>query len=414
MSTPSLLCVPYRLKAGTLYSQIPDSGLGDFVVTRSASNSATRVNSRGLIETVLDNVPRLDYPLGGITAGCPALLVEPLAQNQMIQSQDLSLAFPSQANTTPSANVSISPDGTQNADRLTFVTTGGYRLRNFSIVSGTSYTATLFYKNVDFTTGNIFSFQVSDGVVAAMRVNINPVTNTITQAAGPFTNVSSSIENYGNGWYRVRLSGTASSTGGGWYELVTNATKSIDLWGFQFETGLVATSYIPTAASPVTRGAETISKTGVSSLIGQTEGTIYAEVDVRSFVSSAARRIVNLRVDGSNLLSLEMNAAGNGFDFLATVAGVGVTASASGITTGVYKIAVGYNSATNGTALYVNGTLRDTKTVAIPNLSAVVFGLGVRADGAAGTQLNDRIRAHALHPTRLPNTGPNSLQSLTQ
>ena len=75
MSNPSFLNVPYRFKAGTLYSQIPESGLGDFVVSRSASNSATRVNAAGLIETVADNVPRLDYPLGGITAGCPALLV---------------------------------------------------------------------------------------------------------------------------------------------------------------------------------------------------------------------------------------------------------------------------------------------------------------------------------------------------
>ena len=72
MSDPSLLNVPYRFKASKLYSQIPDSGLGDFTVTRSASNAATRVNAQGFIETVADNVPRLDYPLGGIANGCPA------------------------------------------------------------------------------------------------------------------------------------------------------------------------------------------------------------------------------------------------------------------------------------------------------------------------------------------------------
>ena len=406
MSTPSLLCVPYRLKAGTLYSQIPDSGLGDFVVTRSASNSATRVNSRGLIETVLDNVPRLDYPLGGITAGCPALLVEPLAQNQMIQSQDLSLAFPSQANTTPSANVSISPDGTQNADRLTFVTTGGYRLRNFSIVSGTSYTATLFYKNVDFTTGNIFSFQVSDGVVAAMRVNINPVTNTITQAAGPFTNVSSSIENYGNGWYRVRLSGTASSTGGGWYELVTNATKSIDLWGFQFETGLVATSYIPTAASPVTRGAETISKTGVSSLIGQTEGTIYMEVeqdpvnrDIFSLNTGTGNSIIFYK-NSSNIVNARLYANSSTIFTIANAVA----------TNGFVKIALAYKA--GDSAMVINaGTAQTSASSFIFSSALSLVSLTPSWFTNAGFT---KIRAVALYPTRLPNTGPLSLQSLTQ
>ena len=404
MSNPSLLCVPYRFKTSKLYSQIPDSGLGDFVVTRSASNSATRVNAAGLIELVADNVPRLDYPLGGITAGCPALLVEPLAQNQMIQSQDLSLAFPSQANTTPSANVSISPDGTQNADRLTFVTTGGYRLRNFSIVSGTSYTATLFYKNVDFTTGNIFSFQVSDGVVAAMRVNINPVTNTITQVVGPFTNVSSSIENYGNGWYRVRLSGTASNTGGGWYELVTNATKSIDLWGFQFETGLVATSYIPTAASPVTRGAETISKTGVSSLIGQTEGTIYWDIAaIAGRLTGTGNRMFGVRDSATtNWVSFTSNTPSNSFRVTARIAlGAVLIDYQANITSG--KAALAWSSA--GVVLYVNGISVAT-SVTNPNFSfSVAEFVG---------QVVFKANAFELYPTRLPNTGPLSLQSLTQ
>jgi hypothetical protein len=92
MSNPSLLCVPYRFKTSKLYSQIPDSGLGDFTVTRTTTptaGQATRVNAQGFIELVADNVPRLDYPLGGITAGCPSLLVEPSAQNLVAQSENL-------------------------------------------------------------------------------------------------------------------------------------------------------------------------------------------------------------------------------------------------------------------------------------------------------------------------------------
>jgi hypothetical protein len=110
-----------------------------------------------------------------------------------------------------------------------------------------------------------------------------------------------------------------------------------------------------------------------------------------------------MRVDGNNLLSLEIPTAGTSVEFTAVSGGSSVTATASGITTGIYKIAVGYNSAASGTVLYVNGTLRDTKTIAITNLSAAVFGLGVRADGGAGTQFNDRMRAVALYTTRLPN-----------
>jgi hypothetical protein len=179
----------------------------------------------------------------------------------------------------------------------------------------------------------------------------------------------------------------------------------------QGEVGPVATSPIPTTTGSVTRNADVVTLSGaVSGCIGQTEGTIYAEVDLRASASSSARRIVNMRVDGSNLLSLEISTAGTSVDFSAVSGGSSVTATASGITTGIYKIAVGYNSAASGTVLYVNGTLRDTKTIAIPNLSAAVFGLGVRGDGAAGTQFNDRIRAAALYTTRLTNA---ELQSLT-
>lgn len=82
MSTPSLLNIPYLYKAGTLYSQIPESGAGDFTVSRTTTvaNRSTRINKDGFIETVLDNVPRLDYPVGGAVNGCPALLVEPSAE----------------------------------------------------------------------------------------------------------------------------------------------------------------------------------------------------------------------------------------------------------------------------------------------------------------------------------------------
>ena len=84
MSTPSLLNIPYVIKDGTLYSQIPETGAGDFTVTRAtspATNRSTRINANGFIELVNDNVPRLDYPVGGAVNGCPALLVEPAATN---------------------------------------------------------------------------------------------------------------------------------------------------------------------------------------------------------------------------------------------------------------------------------------------------------------------------------------------
>jgi hypothetical protein len=300
------------------------------------------------------------------------------------------------------------PDGTTNADKI--IATSGNVAHNInrSGIASAAYTFSVFAKAGE---ESVISLWLRG---ASVKAEFNLVSGTVSN----ITTTSARIENYGNGWYRCTVyDSTAGTTahvyGRGGAAYAGNGSDGFYLWGAQLETGSVATSYIPTTAAAVTRNAEVITLSGaVSGCIGQTEGTIYAEVDLRASASSSARRIVNMRVDGSNLLSLEIPTAGTSVEFSAVSGGSSVTATASGITTGIYKIAVGYNSAASGTVLYVNGTLRDTKTIAIPNLSAAVLGLGVRGDGGAGTQFNDRIRAAALYTTRLTNAELAALTTL--
>ena len=58
--------------------------------------------------------------------------------------------------------------------------------------------------------------------------------------------------------------------------LILTVVGSVTNW--QLEAGSNATSYIPTVASTVTRNADVISKSGISSLIGQTQGTIFVDL----------------------------------------------------------------------------------------------------------------------------------------
>lgn len=432
MSNPSLLCVPYRFKTSKLYSQIPDSGLGDFVVTRTTTptaGQATRVNAAGLIELVPDNVPRLDYPLGGISAGCPALLVEPSAQNLCPRSQDIDLWTPNVAIVTP--NVAISPNGTQNAEL--FVPNSGSNGRaeiNIgTLTNATTYTMTCFMKQHTASLDQI-TLYVSDGGGATgthrwgVNVSLSAFTlSNYTQSNGSVT--STSIENYGNGWYRIRVTGqvTSGMTSTSavvirYFGSTANGTNGVLVFGAQFELGSIATSYIPTAASPVTRGAETISKTGVSSLIGQTEGTIYAEVDVR--VLGDGRFATLSDGTSSNRIQCRFNAAINGIDFLVVVSGSSVGFSISNsshpsfpatIPAGTYKIALGYKQ--NDYVVAMNGVAY-TPTVTTRNVPLNFSKVTLGADVSDLNQFNNRIRALELYPTRLPNTGPLSLQSLTQ
>jgi hypothetical protein len=416
MSNPSLLCVPYRFKTSKLYSQIPDSGLGDFVVTRSASNSATRVNAAGLIELVADNVPRLDYPLGGITAGCPALLVEPLAQNITLNSAVIS-GTPTGASID--ANVAVSPDGATTADKLKEDSNpGNHSLA--AIVSGalggtvdsSAYRISIFAKADGRTQFTFFDNNQSGAGAGVSTFDLSSGTATGTGV----------IQNYGNGWYRCIISCAKTSLtsanalvrlldAGGNQSYTGNGTSGILFWGKQLEVGSIATSYIPTAASPVTRGAETISKTGVSSLIGQTEGTIYAEVDVRNRLNGTA--VLTLAKDAgvSSRVIIYTNTNNQWRANYTDASGTIVDTSAANNTQvlGVNKLALAYGAGGNAT-LHCNGsliiTLSGTSTF-VQDLQAIFLG----SSNGGALFFNNRILAAELYPTRLTNA---QLQSLTQ
>ncbi len=399
--------------------------MGDFVVSRSASNAATRVNAQGFIETVADNVPRLDYPIGGIAAGCPALLVEPSAANAILNSANITTGWTLGADLSSTAENFIGLSGRN----LTVVNSTGIGLNarlftqpspGIPLVSGTTYTISFFMKKTGtHTIGGYAAFSTIGDFGGGFNV-ASPFTTGQVYSSVNIINRVRKIEQWGPDIFRCSETFTANANGNipflafGPLNAVNNQASPAAGLGIafaapQFETGSIATSYIPTTTAPITRGAEVVSKTGVSSLIGQTEGTIYAEVDTRIYTGISSRRIISLRVDGSNLISLEIIGS-NGLSFIVTNGGVAVSLSYSIPSNGIYKVAAGYNNSTNGTSLYVNGNLIGTTTAVVPNLSSAIFGYGTRADGAAGTQFGDRIRASALYPTRLTNP---QLQALT-
>ena len=404
MPTPSLLIVPARFKSGKLYSQVPTSGTGDFTVTRATS--ATRVNASGLIESVASGIPRLDYFASGGVVGCPALLVEPSGSNLALQSENFGttwnpanmLAFGSGSvlNTT----ATLDPYGTNVADFIVGNTTvGQHRFDQTTTSVSGSYTLSVFVKagGYSFTRLRIglagAVFDLSSGVV-------------VTTDAG----ITSSIQSFGNGWFRCIIGKAASAANeiirinmqptSSTADFAGDGTSGIYVFGAQYETGSVATSYIPTTTAAVTRNADVVLVTGaVSGSIGQTQGTIYAEVDARNFTVNSRLISISNGTQSNRITTLFFGT--NVIRLLATVGGLGqVAINSSSLSAGIIKFAIGY--ALNDYAFYVNGVQVGTSSSAlVPACNAVILG---SVDSLTGSSvMNDRIRAVALYTTRLTN-----------
>ena len=295
------------------------------------------------------NIPRIDYTNGS----CPSLLVEPQRTNLLQRSEEYENVYWTKSNATITSNTTISPSGIQNADTIV-ITSSGYLLRQdtYSITSGQSYTISIFAKN------QITNFLAFGGATVAG------------------TDVYS-IENYGNGWYRHKVTRTFTATNPvGLIQYIIGTVGTHFIWGSQLELGSYPTSYIPTVASTVTRNADVISKTGISSLIGQTEGTIF--VDFELLPNNANSSYVFALNDGTttNMIRSEI------YILSPTVLQFRTGTNTLGVSQGDYfttitqlknKMAISYSL--NNLKIFINGVLVATDTsVTIPTMSAFYIG----------------------------------------
>jgi hypothetical protein len=371
---------------------------------------------------VNDGVPRLDYPLGGAVNGCPALLVEPSAENLLFQSEAFNTTWSALNGATVTPNTIASPDNNVTADTINLSTTADSNVRQVITSSNsTTYTISCFFKNIALVAGETFRFRVNNanaapndfiaGAIVDLAAGTVTYFQTGTAGTGFSGTGSASIENYGNGWFRVRATFTTGTAGGNATTLVqiiqpsASAARSFYAWGAQAEIGSVPTSYIPTTTAAITRGAEVIRKTGITSLIGQSEGTIYFEVEVTSeardrwfcSIDSSAGSFIQMFITSSRVISVTIS--NNGSTVMTNL-------SSSVLSVGYHKVAFAYNTATNGCIMYIDGVQNPvaTRTVVAPGLPAFSnMSFGTYFSTTSDT-LKAHVRAGAVYPNRLSNT----------
>jgi len=340
------------------------------------------------------NIPRLDYSNGT----CPSLLVEPQRTNVLQRSQEFDNGFWTKQEITITANATTAPDGTQTADKATPTTvTGTHQIQTGTLISSTQCAFGVFAKADGYNT-----IQILDRASAANGARFNILNGTIEQTFGTAT---ATITDFGNGWYRCVV--VANTTGVRFYiptsasNFTGDGTSGIFVWGAQLEVGSYSTSYIPTTSASVTRNADVISKTGISSLIGQTEGTLFAEVDITALQGATARTFIDIGSSGNRVFVGFTSLASNTIRLQIDSGGVIVVDYRAVVSSaGTIKVAAAYKN--GNCALYVDGvagTLVANGAISFTTISNLFLGQTLSSSAILG----GGIKAAALWQTRLTN-----------
>jgi hypothetical protein len=396
----------FTTTAGNIYIQAAQLEQS-MVATDVISTGATTAQSG-----ILEDLPRLDYSGG---ASCPSLLLE--SQRTNIQPNSEYVNAYTKSRSTITTNATTSPEGVSNASKVIPLSTStgwsGINAPNYSFTSGQTYTLSVFAKAGEY---NYCQVGGSTPAFNGSFATINLTNGVVEHESG----ITASTEDYGNGWYRISFTHTAIATASspiGFFAVYSTAVSSrlvaqvgdnvsgVYIFGWMAELGSYPTSYIPTMGSAVTRSADSCNKTGISDLIGQTEGVAFCEVNMSSKTLSSSwafslndgttSNYIGLRRSGGNELFVHINVGGT------TTALIG-----TGITTGTHKIGIAY--ANNDISVYVDGVNVGIDTSsAVPATSVIEIG-----DLVSNRYFDDSIKQFLLFKTRLTNTELASLTTL--
>ena len=399
-------------------------------ITFTRTSSGTRTNSQGLVEVVPANFPRFDHD--PVTGECLGLMIE--EQRINLHPQSANFNFSATSNTT---EIDVfNPDGTAAIRRIP-LSTGNFHgtgagaanidITNLAIGGTIDVTTSIFVRNYNNSNLRLLiGFAAYDGTTHRYLLGtINTATPTTlpTPSATGWSNGSTEVENYANGWYRYTFSGRYTKETG--YnsilfvgeQILSNTgqqfwfgddVSGIYVWGTQRELGLFSTSYIPTSGSTVTRTADNarITGTNFSSWYNPNEGTLLTNVNLPVRIPTGARSFA--LDDGTTAYMMDLTNTLNTFTLegLENSSYVNII-SISNSTSKIVKQATSFNSSSQ--TISVNGEVTSPSSTSLSINRYSNLRIGTQVNNAA--YLNGYIQQLTYYPVRLPNQ---ILQNLTK
>ena len=383
---PSLYLKPEAYKASVLYCQLPEGTIGNMVFARTSV--ATRLDKNGLVEEVATGIPRLDYENGS----CPELLLEPTRTNICLRSEEFENAsWIDNSQMTVTANTSVSPDGTKNADKIVYVDNGtdGTVTQNITVADATKYELSIWMK----------------GQKGGEKVRIDFSSTTAGTNGTEVTLTSKWVR------YTENLLSDATARGFSIRCLTGSNDQTFYTYGSQLELGDYGTSYIKTTTVSVTRATETLNSGGDSTTFNSLEGVLYCELQVPSELI-ASSRIATSNDSTTDRVLLTYTSTSGQITFQSYV-GNSLTCniSSTGNTrTDFLKIALKWKL--NDYALWINGIEVGTDTGAVwvaDTLTKLHFDNGA---GAGSSAFHGRCRELRVYKTALTDTELTELTTL--
>ena len=361
----------------------------------SRASKATVINKDGLIEEVGSGIPRIDYK----DNSKGALLLEPSRTNYLPKSIRLD-QWSSASNATVEYGFPDPFGGSQAVKATSSTTAQAYQIY-WGFTSANTYNLSVYAKK-----GTAKIFRIDFAIPDNGYFLVNLETGESAGTSGFSGMINTKIEPLDNDWYRISL--TSTTVNPNYVRMGANNQEGFLYMAFaQVEVGTYPTSYIPTQGSVVTRLADSCSQTTPDGVIGQTEGTLFLDVNISHIVGSEAIGGIN---SGGYANHVTINRVGNTIQFVrnsATQSGVMVLSS-SAITVGSFKLAIAYKS--GDTACFLNGTqVSTTQTQTFTN--GTLNLVRISGDAIGSIPFADTYNQVKLYNTRLSNS---ELAALTQ
>ena len=364
-------------------------------VTHTRASSATMTNSSGTLVTVGNNVARTGHHVYNGSAWVnEGILHESEARTNLVTySNDLNHSTWTKFRVVITQNVSgvTGPDGTQTVDKITPIATN----EQHRVWYGVSSTAV----------GETYSVYAKSAGYDYIWVGYyeNPVYEyaivNLTNGAVTSSNADNySVEDVGNGFYRISV--TKTTSGSSRYisispsptaspTLDTNSapvylgdgTSGVYVYGAQIEAGSTPSSYIPTAGATATRAAETLTVPAANLPYDSTNMSIQIDGKMTGSTLTPVRWLL----DANNSILLETGT--NDFSFTQEAVGTVDTVTGGSFVSGTNTP---FNLASRNGSTFINGAASgtsltaNTTPTALPNLSATDLNLGQVFMGTIG------------------------------